>query len=99
MAKRKIIWSHKARIRLFDILEFYTKRNNSKSYSGKLYKRLNKELRILIKQPGIGIKTEVESVRALIIDNYLLFYELDNERIIVHAIWDCRQNPEKLHIK
>jgi len=99
MAKRKIIWSHRAEIKLFKILEFYAKRNKSRTYSAKLYQRLNKELKILLKQPNVGLNTEIESVRGLIVDDYILFYEYDKEKIIVHSIWDCRQNPANLSIK
>ena len=99
MAKVKIIWSHRAEIKLFKILEFYSERNKSRSYSKKLYERLNKELKILIKQPDIGLKTEIESIRGLIIGDYLLFYEFVNEVIIIHTLWDCRQNPDNLIIK
>jgi len=99
MAKRKIIWSHRAEIKLFKILEFYAERNKSRAYSAKLYQRLNKELKILLKQPNVGLNTEIESVRGLIVDDYILFYEYDNEKIIVHSIWDCRQNPDDLRIK
>ena len=80
-------------------MEFYAQRNKSKTYSIKLYQRFKKELSILIKQPEVGIKTEIESVRGLIVDDYLLFYEFDSERIIVHTLWDCRQNPDDLRIK
>ena len=99
MGRRKIIWSHKAEIKLFKILEFYAERNKSKTYPIKLYQRLNKELKTLLKQPDIGLKTEIESVRGLIVDDYILFYEYDNEKIAVHSVWDCRQNPEDLIIK
>jgi plasmid stabilization system protein ParE len=99
MAKRQIIWSHKARIKLFKILEFYIERNQSKTYSIKLYQRLNKELKILFNQPNIGLNTEIESVRGFIIDDYILFYEYDNQLITIHSIWDCRQNPDDLRIK
>ncbi len=44
MAKRKIVWSHRARIKLYDILKFYNKRYQSNSYSGKLHRRLTKEI-------------------------------------------------------
>ena len=99
MGKRKIIWSSKANRKLFEIMEFYAQRNKSKTYSVKLYQRFKKELTILIKQPEIGIKTEIESVRGLIVDDYILFYEFDSERIIVLTLWDCRQNPDDLRIK
>jgi len=65
MAKCKIIWSNKAKIKLFQILEFYIERNKNKHYSNKLYKRIHRELNILVKQPDIGLKTEIESVRGL----------------------------------
>jgi len=99
MGKRKIVWTGKARIKLFEILEFYAHRNKSKTYSVKLYNRFQKKLAILVKQPEIGIKTEIESVRGLIIDNYIFFYEFDKERIIIHTLWDCSQNPDDLRIK
>ncbi len=99
MGKRKIIWSHKAQIKLFEILEFYTERNKSKAFSIKLYKKIRKELSLLHKQPELGIKTELASVRGLIIDEYVLFYEVATDEIIVHTVWDCRQNPNDLIIK
>ena len=99
MAKRKIVWSHRARIKLLMILEFYTERNKSKTYSKKLYTKFNKELSLLLKQPEIGIKTELDSVRGLIVEEFILFYEVTNEMIIVHTLWDSRQNPADLRIK
>ena len=99
MAKRKVIWSHRARIKLFMILEFYTERNKSKTYSKKLYTKFNKELLLLLKQTEIGIKTEIAAVRGLIVDEFVLFYEVKTEMIIVHTLWDSRQNPSDLRIK
>jgi len=99
MGRRKIIWSDRAKQKLFEILEFYEQRNQSITYSIKLYQRFKKELSVLPKYPDIGIKTEIESVRGLIVDDFMLFYEPDKEKIIVHTIWDCRQNPDDLKIK
>ncbi len=99
MAKRKVVWSHRARIRLLMIIEFYSERNKSKTYSKKLYTKFNKELSLLHKQPEIGIKTEIEAVRGLIVDEFILFYEVTTEMIIVHTLWDSRQNPSDLRIK
>lgn len=99
MAKQKIVWSHRARIKLYEVLEFYSERNKSKTYSKKLYTKFSKELSLLLKQPEIGIKTELETVRGLIVDEYILFYEVTSEMIIVHTIWDSRQNPDDLKIR
>jgi len=98
MAKRKIIWSHRANVKLFTILEFYTERNKSKSYAKKLYQKFEKELKILLKQPDLGLRTEIETVRGLIVDEFILFYEFREDSIIIHTLWDCKQNPDDLVI-
>ena len=81
------------------ILEFYSERNKSKTYSKKLYTKFNKELSLLVNQPEIGIKTELESVHGLIVEEFILFYEVTTEMIIVHTLWDSRQTPSELRIK
>lgn len=99
MVKRKIVWSNRAKIKLFEILDFYTQRNKSSAYSKKLYKKFIKELILLKKQPEIGIKSDTEGVRGLIVDEFILYYEIYSEMIVVHTVWDCRQNPDSLKIK
>jgi len=54
---------------------------------------------LLKKQPEIGIKTDLDNVRGLIVEDFILFYEIYPEMIVVHTVWDCRQNPESLKIK
>ena len=99
MAKRKIVWSNRAKKRLYGLLEFYAERNKSKLYSIKLYKLLNKEVKLLLKYPDLGLKTSEESVRGLIIDTYIIYYEVTEDKIIIHTIWDCRQDPDSKIIK
>jgi addiction module RelE/StbE family toxin len=86
MGRRKVIWSDKAKRKLLEILEYYAQRNKSKTYSIKLYNRFRSELLVLPKHPEIGIKTEIEYVRGLIVEDYILFYEIDDEKIIVHTL-------------
>ena len=99
MAKRKVVWSHKAKIKLTEILDFYYQRNKSKTYPTRLYREFQKSIRLLIKQPSLGIKTDRETIRALIIGDYIIFYEVTNDQIIIHTLWDCRQNPNDLIVK
>ncbi len=99
MEKRKVIWSQRATIKLFEILEFYSNRNKSKTYSTKLYKRFIKELSQLQKQPNLGKATDIDSIRGLIVEDFILFYEIKEDSIVVHTVWDCHQNPEDLRIK
>ncbi len=65
MAKRKIIWSTRSRIKLYEILDFYIERNKSKSYSIKLYRLISREVKLLQKYPEIGIKTTDEVIRGV----------------------------------
>ena len=99
MAKRKIVWSRKAQIKLSNILQFYTERNGRKSYSVKLYAQIYRAVKLLEKHPDIGHKSDFESVRGLIIKSYIVFYENFPDKIIIHSIWDCNQNPSDLKIK
>jgi len=99
MAKRKIVWSNRAKIRLFAILDFYIVRNNSKIYSIKLQKLISKEVNLLLKQPDLGLKTTEDTTRGLIIENYIVYYEITDDKIIIHTIWDSRQNPDNKIIK
>lgn len=86
MGKRKIIWSHRTRIKLFEILDFYIERNKSKSFSSKLYYKLRKEIKLLEKQPNLGIKTDDKAIMGLIVIDYIIFYETTNDLIIIHTI-------------
>jgi plasmid stabilization system protein ParE len=99
MVKRKIVWSNRARIRLYAILDFYVERNKSKIYSKKLQKLISKEVNLLLKQPDLGLSTSVETIRGLIIENYIIYYEITDDKIVIHTIWDSRQNPDNNFIK
>lgn len=98
MAKREVIWTKTSEIQLQEILEFFNKRNKSTLYSRKLYKKFRKELITVSKNPELGIKTKLDQIRGLIIEDYILFYEILEDRIIILRVWDCRQNPDNLNI-
>lgn len=99
MAKRKIVWSNRAKIRLYAILDFYIVRNKSKVYSIKLQKLISKEVNLLLKHPDLGLRTSEDTTRGLIIENYIVYYEISGDKIIIHTIWDSRQNPDNKIIK
>jgi plasmid stabilization system protein ParE len=98
MAKRKIIWSPDANLDFLAILEYFQKRNGSKTYSRKLYFKIRKSVRLLIKHPFLGLQTDDENIRSLIEGDYAIFYKLDNETIHILSIWDCRQDIDNLTI-
>lgn len=95
MAKRKIVWSNRAIKRLYGILEFYDKRNKYKTYSKKLYQLLQKEIKILPKFPETGLETTEETTRGLIIQDFIIYYQITDDKIIIHTIWDCRRSADR----
>ena len=99
MAKRRIIWSPRAKIDQFKILDYYYKRNGNKIYSQKLYKRFLSAIKLLKKHPEIGIQTDVLNIRNLIEGDYAIFYRINLNTIEIITIWDCRQDPNKLNIE
>ena len=93
MVKRKIIWAPRANLDLLNILEYFHKRNGSKTYSRKLNTKIRKSIRLLSKHPNLGLQTDIETIRNLVEGDYAIFYKLDDDFIIVLSIWDCRQDP------
>ncbi len=96
MAKRKIVWSAKAKIDLLQILEYFYIRNGSKTYSVKLNSKIRRAIRLLSNHPFLGLQSDVENVRTLVEGDYAIFYQVDKETIRITTIWDCRQNPDNL---
>ena len=98
MVERNVIWTKLSEIQLQEILDYFNKRNKSVQYSKKLYKKFNIALNTVSKNPELGIKTKLNQIRGVIVDDYILFYEIFDNKILVLKIWDCRQNPDKLYI-
>ncbi|MGB0885936.1 MAG: type II toxin-antitoxin system RelE/ParE family toxin [Chitinophagales bacterium] len=94
-----IVWTETAQKERKSIFLYWNENNQSKTYSRKLNKHFNEGLKKLSKNPFIGKRTSVINVRAKIIKEYMLFYEITEKHIVVLSIWDCRQNPIKQQIK
>jgi plasmid stabilization system protein ParE len=96
MAKRKIVWSSKAKFDLLKILEYFYIRNGSKTYSVKLNTKIRRAVRLLSNHPFLGLQSDVENVRALVEGDHAIFYQVEKETIRITTIWDCKQNPDIL---
>jgi len=92
------VWTRNSEIQLKEILEFFTERNKSGKYSLKLYKKFKSELKLAAQNPEIGINTKLDRIKGLIVEDYILFYEIVKDKIVILKVWDCKQNPEKLNI-
>jgi plasmid stabilization system protein ParE len=98
MAKRKIIWSARARNDLFVILEFYHLRNGNKNYSRKLLSSFTKTISLIALHPEIGLKSDFQNIRNFILGDFCLFYRIELNQIEILTIWDSRQDPEKFKL-
>ena len=96
MAARRIVWTSPAKHQLKAIFEYFNFRNKSKSYSLKLNILIQTELKTLLNQPNIGKKTDCINVRGLLVENYCVFYEINETHIIILSVWDTRQDPKRL---
>ncbi len=95
---RRIVWTNKADEIFTSILEFYIERNGSKTYCRKLNKEISEIIGLINKHPFLGTKTDIENLRVIIKGDYKIFYEVLSKELIIHLVWDCRQNPDDLKI-
>jgi len=96
MVGRRIVWSSLAKLQLKAIFEYFNFKKKSKSYSLKLNRLIQTELKTLPQQPNIGKKTDSINVRGLLVENYYIFYEINETHIIILSVWDTRQDPKRL---
>jgi plasmid stabilization system protein ParE len=99
VVKRRVIWSSRAKLDLKEILDFYFKRNGTKTFSNKLNSSFRKSTKLLEEHADIGLHTDILNMRNLIEGDYSIIYEIRLRTIKIHGLWDNRQNPENLHIK
>jgi len=94
----EIIWSTRAIKEWIDILEYWSNRNRSYTYSSTLDQLFKEKFNILTNSPDIGKPTDFAPVRLKIIRDYLVYYRLKDEHIEILAIWDSRRDPKKFKL-
>ncbi len=90
---RQIVWTFQAQDDRKRIFSYWNSRNKSTQYSKKLNRLFTDSLTLVCKRPLIGKRTDLLNVRAKIVRDYMLFYEITDEHIVVLTVWDSRQNP------
>ena len=93
---RKVVWTAPAEKDRKAILSYWIERNGSSTYSLRLFERFRVATKTILSHPYIGRPTNIEGVRVLKVGDYLLFYEVFADSIVVHHIWDGRRNLEDL---
>jgi addiction module RelE/StbE family toxin len=93
---RQIIWSIRAQNDRKAIFAYWNKHNKSNAYSKKLNRLFNEAIRLLSEHPHIGRTTILDNVHVKVVRDYLIIYEVTDQQVIVHTVWDGRRNPADL---
>lgn len=99
MAKKEIVWSKLAKLQLKNVLEFYVQRNGNSNYSLKLLNEVEDLLETLSSSELIGRLTSNKFTRVIPMKVYLIFYEINGNRIEIISFWDNRQNEGNRKVK
>ncbi|MGV3509501.1 MAG: type II toxin-antitoxin system RelE/ParE family toxin [Sphingobacteriaceae bacterium] len=93
---KRVTWSLHAQKDLRKIKGFYDQRNKSSDYSKKLLKAFRNSANLIESYPEASILSDFENVRGFIILDYILFYEILEEHILILMVWDCRRDPNQI---
>jgi len=96
----RVFWTDTARFQLEEIFDYY-KDKTSVNVARKLVKQIIYRTIQLEKNPNSGQKEPLLSdrkfeYRYLVEGNYKIIYWIEDNYIKVAAVFDCRQNPEKM---
>lgn len=97
--RRKIIWTKKANSSRKDIFKYWNNRNKYTLYSKKLNNLFLEALKMISEFPDTAVQTQRETIRLKVVRDYQLIYQVTETEIILHYIWDTRQNPDDCPIK
>lgn len=96
----RIEWSDQSKRQLKDIFDYYSF-EVSPRMARKIINRILDRITILASNPLAGQKEELlsdylEEFRYLVESNYKIIYWKKENLITIAAVFDCRQNPQKI---
>ncbi len=94
---KRVVWTKTARNARREILEYWIKYNDSKTYSRKLSNLFKEKIELLKSQNYIGKPTDFDEIRGTLVKHFTVFYKITVSHIIITGIWDIRRNPDDLH--
>ena len=96
----KVLWTNTASKQLEDVFDYY-KVTTSLTVARKLVKSIVRKTSSLSKQPRKGqreilLADRQKEYRYIVEGNYKIIYWLDLTTVHIAAVFDTRQNPEKI---
>lgn len=96
MAKCKVSWTSRANFELYEILNYYAKRNKSRIYSAKLRNSIKQKLKVLDFSIALPQKTVKPNIFYFTHNHISVFFSFQDNTIFVKSVWDERRNPQIL---
>ncbi len=97
--RRKIEWTVNAVLTKKSVFYYWNNRNKSIVYSQKLNQLFTTTLLMVESSPEASIAIKKENIRAILVKDYYLIFEITELNIKVLDIWDTRQNSQNFPIK
>ncbi len=91
---KQIIWSENAIQDRLQISDYWFKRTGNKKYSKYLDTCFIETVKIISQFPLIGREYKDIGFRYMIREHYLIFYEVNKDKLSILSIFDSRRNPE-----
>jgi toxin ParE1/3/4 len=95
-----VIWSEVA-LKDLETIYFFIAQNSIHAANTIIDELYNKTNQLSIK--GFTESGQLDEINAkyrrLIEGNYKILYSIDGNQVIIHGVFDCRQNPKKLKRK
>lgn len=99
---RKIIWSQYAKVQLREIFDYHLAAASEQT-ALQLVRNIVARVDILVEHPQAGQREELlatypQQFRYLVEGRYKIVYYNDENSAIIASVFDCRQNPAKIHV-
>ncbi len=80
-------------------MEYWARRNKSTAYPERLIELIRKRIAVIADNPFSGKQANYSDVRESAMGNLSIYYRVTEEKLLVMAFWDNRQDPEKMIAK
>lgn len=98
MVRREIKWSQNALQDKLTILDYWNNKNGNSDYSKKIDSALRNIISVLGSFENLGKKLAGESIRYLVKNDFIIYYEKFPSHIEILHIWDSRRNPADIKL-
>jgi plasmid stabilization system protein ParE len=96
MAERTVVWTATASKQRFEILKYWTKKNNSTKYAEKLIRITKSRIKVILDNPQAFKLTTYPDTRESAMGHFSIYYKITETHLIITAFWDNRQDPKKM---